>query len=97
MQTVPPRKVARSTKSGPVWPNAYLFLHIFICQAPAFTIIQGKGEREGEGKGKEKERESDRGGRNTAREEERRQEGKREAWRERRKERMNESGKVAKC
>ena len=94
---MPPRKVARSTKSGPVWPNAYLFPHIFICQAPAFAIIQGRGEREGEGKGKEKEREPDRGGRNTAREEERRQEGKREAWRERRKERMNESGKVAKC
>ena len=54
---MPPRKVARSTKSGPVWPNAYLFPHIFICQAPAFAIIQGRGEREGEGKGKEIERE----------------------------------------
>lgn len=70
METVPSPTVARSIKSGPLWPNTYLFLHVFICQAPALVIIQGKGERKGEGERKEKEREPDRGGRNTGREEE---------------------------
>lgn len=61
-ETVPPHMVARSIKSGPLWPNAYLFPHIFICQAPALAIIQGKGESEGEGKRKEKESQIEAGG-----------------------------------
>ena len=48
METVPSPTVARSIKSGPLWPNTYLFLHVFICQAPALVIIQGKGERKGD-------------------------------------------------
>lgn len=68
METVPSNMVARSTKSDPLWPNTYLFPHIFICQAPCLVITQGKGERKGEGQRKEKEREPDRGGRDTGRE-----------------------------
>ena len=55
METVPSNMVARSTKSDPLWPNTYLFPHIFICQAPCLVITQGKGE---EGRGaKERKRE----------------------------------------
>lgn len=87
METVPSPTVARSIKLGPLWPNTYLFLHVFICQAPALVIIQGKGERKGEGERKEKEREPDRGGRNTGREEEGRKEGRRERLGEKKEER----------
>ena len=55
-ETVPSHTVARSIKLDPLWPNAYLFPHIFICQAPGLVITQRKGERKGEGKRKEKER-----------------------------------------